>query len=209
MAAAGGCASAPADRGSRTVQPGAPGEPSRVIDPGEIPAAARSGHTEADVRFMQGMLVHHAQALVMTDLAEERAAAEAIRLVARRIEISQASEIGQMRRWLGARGETAPPLDVSGHPGAGAHMHMPGMATEEEMARLAAARGAAFDRLFLELMIRHHEGALVMVADLLGTDGGGQEPELFQFLSHVDADQRAEIARMQALLSQLEDDPLP
>ncbi|HUE77869.1 MAG TPA: DUF305 domain-containing protein [Longimicrobiales bacterium] len=180
-----------------------------MLGPGETAPANRPGYTAADVRFMRGMLVHHAQALVMTDLAEERAASESLRMVARRIEISQASEIGLMRRWLGDRGETVPPLDMSGHGGAGGHMHMPGMATDEELARLAAASGVTFDRLFLELMIRHHEGALVMVSELLGSAGAGQEPELFQLVSHVDADQRAEIARMQAMLSQFESDPLP
>lgn len=194
--------------GQRTVQPGAPGEPTRVIDPRERAAAGEARHTDADVRFMHGMLAHHAQAIAMTDLVPGRAESEAIRLLARRIEISQESEIDLMRRWLSERGESQVPPEPSGHAGAhDAHADVPGMATEEEMARLAAARGAAFDRLFIELMIRHHEGALVMVADLLAMDGAGQEPELFQLLSHIDADQRAEIARMQNLSTQLQNDP--
>lgn len=208
-AACGSAAPQPAPQpGQRTVQPGAPGEPTRVIDPAERPAAGEPRHTDADVRFMQGMLAHHAQAIAMTDLVRGRAESEAIRLLARRIEISQESEIDLMRRWLSERGESVVPPDPAGHAGGhGAHADVPGMATEEEMARLAAASGAAFDRLFLELMIRHHEGALVMVADLLAMDRAGQEPELFQLLSHVDADQRAEIARMQNMSTQLQNDP--
>ncbi len=154
-----------------------------------------SGYTEADVRFMHGMITHHGQALAMTDLVSARTESEAMRRLARRIEVSQKDEIAVMKRWLEARGETAPTV----------HHHgplMPGMLTEEELARLADATGAEFDRLFLEFMIRHHEGALVMVMDLF-SPGGGEEAEIFQFASHVDADQRAEIARMGKLLSTL------
>lgn len=153
-----------------------------------------NGYTEADVRFMHGMIPHHAQALEMTGLISERTANQQIRRLAQRIEISQRDEIARMRRWLETRGEPVP----------GEHHHgalMPGMLTEEEMARLSAARGAKFDRLFLELMIHHHEGALVMVDELFTTDGAGQETEIFLFASHVDSDQRAEIARMRSMLN--------
>lgn len=143
---------------------------------------------------MQGMITHHGQALVMTDLVAERTASEDIRRLARRIDVSQVDEIARMRRWLERRALAVP----KGH----AHAPlMPGMLTAEELDRLAGATGAEFDRLFLEFMIRHHEGALVMVANLFSTDGGGQEAEIFQFASHVDADQRAEIARMRDMLS--------
>jgi len=155
---------------------------------------ALDGYTEADVRFMHGMIPHHAQALDMTDLIADRTDNENIRRLAQRIEISQLDEIARMRRWLESRGESVP----------GEHHHgalMPGMLTEEEMARLSAAQGSEFDRLFLELMIHHHEGALVMVDDLFTTDGAGQEAEIFLFASHVDADQRAEIARMRGMLN--------
>lgn len=164
----------------------------------------REGYTAGDVAFMQDMLTHHQQALVMTALVPERTERDQLRQLARRIDISQESEMALMRRWLERRGEAVPDIgDATAHrPGAQTvhHHGMPGMASPEELQRLAEARGEAFDRLFLELMIRHHEGALVMVEELLATEGAGQEPELFQFAAHVDADQRAEIARMRALL---------
>lgn len=152
-------------------------------------------YREEDVRFVQGMIPHHAQALTMTGLVRDRTGNEAMHRLAGRIEVSQRDEIAIMERWLERRGLGLP----EGHPHGPL---MPGMLTEEELGRLAAATGEEFDRLFLELMIRHHEGALVMVADLFSS-GGGQEVEIFQFASHVDADQRAEIARMRAMLNVL------
>lgn len=161
--------------------------------PVESASSGPRGYDQADVRFMQGMIAHHTQALAMTKLVPDRAHSEAIRRLARRIEVSQMDEIAVLERWLERRGETVPR----------GHHHgplMPGMLTEEELSRLAGATGDPFDRLFLELMIRHHEGALVMVADLFA-GGGGEEAESFQLASHVDADQRAEIARMRELLN--------
>jgi uncharacterized protein (DUF305 family) len=108
-----------------------------------------------------------------------------------------------MEQWLLARGEPLPCLEPGHEHGGMEHMLMPGMATPEQMARMAAATGAEFDRLFLESMIRHHQGALAMVAALFATPGAGQEPQVFGFASDVDADQRAEIARMEALLAAL------
>lgn len=154
---------------------------------------ARRGYVEADVRFMRGMIVHHAQALEMTDLVAERADDEDLHRLARRIEISQIDEIDSMRRWLESRGEPLP--EEHGH-----GPSMPGMLTDAQMERLAGAEGARFDRLFLEGMIQHHEGALVMVEELFAIEGAGQEAEIFVFASHVDADQRAEIARMRDVL---------
>jgi uncharacterized protein (DUF305 family) len=148
---------------------------------------------DADVHFMQGMIHHHAQALVMTDLVAARTQNDDIRRLAHRIEISQRDEIARMRRWLESRSEA---VDDHSHGDL-----MPGMLTDEELDQLAEATGAEFDRLFMEYMIRHHEGALEMVEDLLSTEGAGKEAELFQFVSHVDADQRAEIARMRAMLN--------
>ena len=179
--------------------------------PGAVAAQAGPGHTEADVRFMQGMIGHHAQALEMTALAPDRARNEGVRLMAERINVSQQDEIALMRRWLRARG--ADTVALGGHDahhahpapaaadsaGAG-HGGMPGMATPEEMARLASLSGAEFDRLFLELMIRHHEGALVMVGELFGTPGGGQASSVYQIASEVDSDQRMEIERMRRML---------
>ena len=201
--AASACAGPPAEAPPRTVQPGAPGEDSRVVSAPRVEAA---GHTRADVAFMQAMIPHHAQALVMTELVPERTERREIRLLAERIEASQDAEIAQMRGWLRRRGETAPAEGAGGHGGHAGHgdtAGMHGMATPAQLERLAASRGPAFDRLFLELMIRHHEGALAMTRDLLAVEGAGREPELFQLISHIDADQRAEIARMRRLLETL------
>jgi uncharacterized protein (DUF305 family) len=166
-------------------------------------AAAQPRFSPADVSFMQGMIGHHAQALEMTALVPARTARADLRLLAERIRVSQESEIKTMEQWLLARGEQLPCLEPGHQHGGMEHMLMPGMATPEQMARMAAATGAEFDRLFLESMIRHHQGALAMVAALFATPGAGQEPQVFGFASDVDADQRAEIARMEALLGAL------
>jgi uncharacterized protein (DUF305 family) len=183
------------------VQPGAPGEASRTITVPQAVDLSRVRHTQADVRFMQGMIGHHAQALEMTDLLRTRSDREDMRLLARRIELSQADELTLMRRWLQLRGEQVPAEHAHHAPGA---TLMPGMLSPEEMTRLAAATGAAFDRLFLEMMIKHHDGALTMVSDLFANPGAGQEPEIFAFASDIDADQRIEIDRMSVMLSELQ-----
>ena len=159
---------------------------------------SKVGYTEADVTFMQGMIHHHAQALDMTALVPERTSRDDMRKLAQRIEVSQADEIRMMQRWLEVRGQEAPGLHAHHAPGAPL---MPGMLTPEEMARLAAAKGTEFDRLFLEGMIRHHGGALTMVHELFATPGAGQESEVFAFASDVDADQRMEIDRMRGMLA--------
>ncbi len=171
---------------------------------GGVPALAQSGprHTAADARFMQGMIGHHAQALAMTALVTERTAHPGVRLLAERISVSQTDEIAWMEQWLKERGEALP--GHGAHHGAG-HGMMPGMLSPEQMAELAAARDAEFDRLFLRYMIQHHEGALVMVAELNATPGAGQEPAAAQFASEVDSDQRMEIARMRAMLKAFPD----
>ena len=183
-----------------TPEPAAPA-PATVTPPTPSTAAAdsaRRGYGAADVRFMQHMLAHHAQALEMTRLVPDRAQRDDLRLLAQRIDVSQRDEIAQMERWLRARGETVPPTGAHAQHGAAAaeHASMPGMLTPDEMARLAAASGTAFDRLFLQLMIRHHEGALTMVRELVASPGGAQDSELFQLVSDIEADQRAEIDRM-------------
>jgi uncharacterized protein (DUF305 family) len=182
------------------VQPGAPGEATRVITTTQAADTSGIRATAADVRFMQGMIAHHAQALEMTALLPSRTNREEMHLLARRIELSQADEIGLMQRWLKARG--APVPDAHARHDHGAAL-MPGMLTPEEMGRLEAARGQAFDRLFLESMIRHHDGALTMVHDLFATTGAGQDPEIDAFASEVDADQRIEIDRMSAMLLEI------
>jgi uncharacterized protein (DUF305 family) len=160
---------------------------------------SRVGHTEADVRFMQGMISHHAQAVEMSDLVDNHTSSEAMRKLAQRIQVSQADEIKMMERWLSTRGAEVPAAHA--HHAMGA-TSMPGMLTAEEMARLSAAKGRDFDRLFLEGMIKHHEGALVMVKDLFATRGAGQDSDIFAFASDVDADQRMEIDRMRGMLKE-------
>lgn len=197
------------------VQPGAPGEQSRVMEAGEAASLTRPVHTPADVAFMRDMIHHHAQAVEMTALVPERASRADVHSLARRIEASQADEIALMTRWLEERGEAAPAMEAAHHHHAHHDHHphhghgdheaelMPGMLSAAQMARLAAASGEEFDRLFLEFMIFHHEGALVMVEDLLASEGAAQETEIFQFASHVDSDQRVEIDRMRRMLDSI------
>lgn len=197
------CSTATSEPGPRVVQPGAPGEAGRAVTAGELVDGGQPRHTETDVRFMQRMIAHHAQALEMTSLVPARSRSEEIHLLARRIELSQKDELRVMERWLTERGEELPSPDAhrGHHGGEGHHEQMPGMLTPEELARLARATGPEFDRLFLEFMIRHHEGALIMVEELFSSEGAGQEGEIFQFASHVDGDQRIEIARMRRMLN--------
>lgn len=207
-------ASAPAPDG-RIVQAGAPGEATRAFDGASMESVRGVEYTEADVTFMQGMIHHHAQALEMTALIEDRTDNESIRQMGLRMEISQADEIGLMERWLEERGEDVPRwrgpsadhegMDhgAMGHETAGSDHRMPGMLTPEQMDSLEAARGTAFDRRFLELMIQHHQGALTMVRNLYNTPGAAQESTVYKFASEVDADQDIEIRRMRQLLEAL------
>lgn len=183
------------------LQPGAPGEPTRTVTPGEAADLSHIRHTPADVRFMQGMIAHHAQAIEMAALRPSRSTAEALRVFVLRLELSQADEMKLMENWLRARGESVP--DAHAHHGSQATL-MPGMLTAEDMTSLAGASGTAFERLFLELMIKHHEGALIMVEQLFATPGAGQEPEMFAFASDVVDDQRIEIDRMARMLEELQ-----
>jgi uncharacterized protein (DUF305 family) len=186
------------------VQPGAPGKSSRVIAAAESVDLSRVHYTAADVRFMQGMISHHAQALEMTALVPARSQSEDMEKLSLRIELSQADEIDMMQGWLRARGEEAP--DVHAHHAHGATL-MPGMLTQEEMGRLAVAKDTAFDALFLELMIKHHQGALIMVEDLLSQPGAGQDSDIFAFTSDITADQSMEIDRMGAMLATFKELP--
>jgi uncharacterized protein (DUF305 family) len=183
------------------VQPGAPGKPSTVTTADKVMAGPRPSFTPADVRFMQGMIGHHAQAVEMTKLLETRTESADMRKLAQRIDVSQADEITMMEEWLRSRRQPLP--DPHAHHAPGATL-MPGMLSAPEMARLAAAKGREFDRLFLEFMIKHHDGALVMVRDLFATPGAAQESEIYAFASDVDADQRMEIERMRAMLKELQ-----
>jgi uncharacterized protein (DUF305 family) len=182
------------------VQPGAPGRASHVVEAEHAIAPPSVRVSPADVAFMQGMIAHHAQAVDMVALINSRTTREDLRLLGLRIEVSQSDEIRMMQRWLEARRQ--PAAAPHAHHGDGA-MLMPGMLTPDDMARLAEAKGPAFDRLFLEGMIRHHEGALIMVKQLFATPGAAQESEVFAFASDVDSDQRMEIDRMRAMLARL------
>lgn len=164
------------------------------------PTPTTTRYTEADVQFMQGMIHHHAQALDMTRLVPDRSHNRGLHLLAERITVSQGDEIAWMQRWLQDRHQDVPAPNAHAHHDAGESPLMPGMLTPEQMAQLTAATDTTFDRLFLEFMIQHHEGALVMVADLLGTQGALQDSETFRFVSDIDVDQRSEIRRMRTLL---------
>jgi uncharacterized protein (DUF305 family) len=184
------------------VQPGAPGEPSRTLSREEVERVESTPHTRADVDFMQGMIHHHAQALVMTSMVRDRSASRDIPILARRIELSQQAEVETMEKWLRERGEEPPDAEDHRNDHGGGGNLMPGMVGHEKLARLAAADGRQFDRMFLEYMIRHHQGALTMVRQLYEKDGG-VEPAIDLFARHVDSDQNIEINRMAGLLAQV------
>ncbi|MEO6866134.1 MAG: DUF305 domain-containing protein [Gemmatimonadaceae bacterium] len=194
--------------------------------PAQGASAGSHDYTQADVDFTQGMIIHHAQAVVMSDWAATHGARPGLLLLCKRIALSQRDEITMMQHWLrdrhlavpdplhmldgdqapmhdmnrvaGMGGTGMPGMDMGNHP-----MMMPGMLTPAEMHQLEAARGSVFDRLYLTGMIKHHQGALGMVATLFATPGGGQQPELFSFATDVDAGQRVEMARMQEMLNTL------
>jgi uncharacterized protein (DUF305 family) len=163
--------------------------------------SVRYPYTAADIAFMQGMIGHHAQAIVMSHLVPDRSESPSIRTLAARIINAQQDEIAIMERWLRDRQQ---PVVDSTH----AHQHMghammPGMLTAEQMTELATVHGKQFDRRFLRLMIQHHEGAVTMVAELFATDGAAQDQTVFRFASDAQVDQRTEIARMQRMLAAL------
>ena len=189
------------------VQPGAPGQSTRTLPP--TTRATLPPRSSKDVEFMQGMIMHHAQAVEMTALIESHTQNKDLRLLGARISQSQSDEMRFMKRWLEARGEPVehqmagmhnmnmPGMNMPGH-----HMLMPGMLTAKQMDALRKARGAQFDHLFLTGMIQHHNGALIMVKDLFDTAGAGQDAELFNFATDVDNGQRAEIRIMQTMLGE-------
>ena len=193
------------------IQPGAPGQAPRALSAAEATRIADNRFSADDVRFMQDMIAHHHQAVQMATLVKDRTNRQPMIDVAGRIDASQADEIRFMQTWLRERGETAPdPTDAHAMHGAAhgpGHGMMAGMATPEQMAALAAARGPAFERLFLERMIAHHEGAVTMVAELLSRPGSAYDPVLFEFAGDVTNEQQAEIRRMSALLRALSEDP--
>ena len=183
---------------SPVVQLGAPGEPNETLSPEDAAKRLEAPKfVEADSEFMLDMMAHHDQALVMTGYVDDRTDDRDIRLLAERMRISQEDEMTMMTRWLQDR--FIPVNDESGHGHDGDPM--PGMLTAEQLADLEAASGAQFDRLFLQSMIQHHQGALQMVTELYAA-GGGNESEIDQFARHVESDQGVEIARMQQMLAE-------
>jgi len=184
------------------VQPGAPGQPTKTLPPETRPVLPPS--SAADINFMQGMIMHHAQAVEMTALIDSNTKNKELHTLGARISKSQSDEISFMKRWLMARGQLTthtmhhmPGMDMASH-----SMLMPGMLSPTQMAALKKARGEQFDRLFLTGMIQHHGGALTMVKDLFDTAGAGQDAELFNFVTDVDSGQRAEIRIMQTMLGE-------
>ena len=180
------------------VTAGAPGEASRSAAASTATRPAIPKATAADIAFMQGMIGHHRQAIEMVELLKSRTQRDDMKLLGKRIEVSQNDEIKMMILWLEERGAEVPGEHALHAPGA--HL-MPGMLTVAQMTALASATGPAFDKLFLEGMIQHHEGALAMVEALFKSPGAGQEAQIFDFASHVDADQRMEIHRMRGMLT--------
>ena len=174
-------------------------------DPKARPDLVRGPYNEADVAFMQGMIPHHAQAVLMAKMAKTHGAREDVRVLCERILVAQSDEITLMRNWLRDRGQFVPAADATHHKhtmnGVAHDMLMPGMLTPEEMAALDKARGPEWDRLFLAGMIKHHEGALSMVDDLFESYGALQDDDMFKFASDVYADQTTEIDFMQKMLN--------
>lgn len=187
------------------VQPGAPGKPSQSLDANEATEIAKNSYSRDDVTFMQDMIPHHNQAVQMAALVSERTNSQELISIAGRIDASQEDEIKFMSDWLAARSERVP--EATAHHAMHMSHDMAGMASPVDMARLAASSATDFDRLFLELMIEHHKGAVTMVQDLLSRPGSAYDPVLFQFVNDIVNDQEAEIARMTDLLVGLSADP--
>ena len=196
------------------VQPGAPGAASKFLTPATA-VVPRHAPLEADISFMQGMIMHHSQAVEMTDMMPTRTHNKALLELGKRISISQTDEIKYMKQWLEERGQpttmSMPAMDMKGMDMKGMDhskmkmdmpMLMPGMLTPEQMKALARAKGATFDRLFLTGMVQHHGGALTMVQDLFATPGAGQDTILYDFATDIDNTQRAEINIMNNMLKE-------
>ena len=192
---------------------------------------SRMNFTQADVVFMTDMIAHHAQALIMSRLAPENDASRSVQTLASRINNAQGDEIRFMQNWLRDRGQPVPEVHIDGlelmihmpddeddhHGHHGHHSHdamhghsdMPGMLSQEQLEELAAARGAEFDRLFLEYMIEHHKGAIIMVDGLFSADGAAQDREAFDLASGINAEQETEINRMRSMLVEMEESNAP
>jgi uncharacterized protein (DUF305 family) len=179
--------------------------PSNTVTPAVSTTSTQKNYTPADVHFVAGMIGHHAQAIQMAGWAPSHGASPSVRVLCERIVVAQNDEIVFAQRWLREHGEYVPPADPRGHimQGMDHPMLMPGMLTPEQMARLDAARGPEFDRLFLTFMIQHHQGAITMVQQLLAVPGAAQDGPIFRFASDVNVDQTTEINRMNLMLDDL------
>ena len=191
------------------IQPGAPGEPSKKLDAEAATDIANTSYIKADVKFLQGMIVHHEQAIIMSEMANQRTNNKTILDLAKRIDVSQKDEINFMESWLKQRNEYADNSHSDHHMHESHHMHMNmvGMATPKQLNDLSNSKSTDFDRLFLQLMITHHDGALEMVEELKKYPGNAYDPILNEFVSDLVNDQGIEIERMNGILVGLSDDP--
>ena len=191
------------------IQPGAPGEPSKKLDAKAATDIANTSYIKADVKFLQGMIVHHEQAIIMSEMANERTNNKTILDLAKRIDVSQKDEINSMESWLKQRNEYGDSSHSDHHMHESHHMHMnmAGMATPKQLNDLSNSKSTDFDRLFLQLMITHHDGALEMVEELKKYPGNAYDPILNEFVSDLVNDQGVEIERMNGILVGLSDDP--
>ncbi|MDP6535315.1 MAG: DUF305 domain-containing protein [Gammaproteobacteria bacterium] len=186
------------------IQPGAPGQPGRIISAEQASDLAAIQYAAGDIQFLQGMISHHAQAMEMAELVESRSTREAMVLLAQRISLSQDDEIAMMQGWLSEHDQAVPGVDA--HHATDFEL-MPGMLSDEQMAELEQAQAAEFDSLFLGYMIDHHLGAIEMVDNLLDQRGAAQDPVLYAFTSDITSDQSSEIERMDAMLAGFSPDP--
>ncbi len=188
------------------IQPGAPGEPSKSLDEEDATNIANTSYIKADVNFLQGMIIHHQQAIVMSNMAENRTNNKVILELAKRIEVSQEDEINFMGSWLKERDEYENKINDHNHMD---HMHlkMVGMASKIQLDKLEMSDSSDFDRLFLQLMIAHHDGALEMVKELKKYPGSAYDPILNEFVSDLVNDQGIEIERMNTIAVNISDDP--
>ena len=202
------------------ILPGAPGEESRNLDAEDATNIANTSYIEADVKFLQGMIVHHEQAILMSSMVGKRTNNPTIVDLADRIDASQEDEISFMEGWLKDRGENVPGenghsmMDHHGmnhhdmeHHEMNMHLNMVGMASPKQLKELENSKSTDFDRLFLQLMIAHHDGALEMVKDLKKFSGAAYDPILNEFVSDLVNDQGVEIERMNTIAVGLSDDP--
>ena len=190
------------------IQPGAPGEASKILDPQAASNIADTSYIKADVKFLQGMIIHHQQAILMSSMADKRTNNETIVDLAKRIDVSQEDEINFMESWLYDRGENKKYMPHHHmHMDMGMGMGMAGMATPKQLEDLKNTKATDFDRLFLQLMIAHHDGALKMVEELKEFSGSAYDPILSEFVSDLVNDQGVEIERMNTIAVNLSDDP--